>query len=149
MSHKPTKAERLARVGTVMELLAAGGRRRDIVQYCADSFKVGERCADNYIRDAFELMAKQAEFRHDRELGRSLVRLNNIFVRCMADELYAVALNVEAKRIQLLGLAEPSTIRHLLQPEGDLSDDEMAGKSDGELRKLIDTPEDGTSPRLN
>lgn len=132
MSHKPTSVERLLRVEKVMELLAAGTKRARIVQYCAEKWQVVERTADNYIAAAYELMADESRIRRDREMGRSLIRLNNLYMRAMTDEQYNTALAVERERIQLLGLRAPERIAFEL-PEGT---DPLEGMSIEELWEL-------------
>lgn len=52
MSEKPTEIERINRVRIVEEMIVKGCGRNYILQFCSENFDVGDRCSDNYIKEA-------------------------------------------------------------------------------------------------
>src|SRR3990167_2619821 len=95
-----------ARTEQVLELLAAGLSRREIIRWAAEKteWAVGSRTIDRLIRRAGKLFESESAPLRAREIGKSLRRLEMLFSRCLAEKDYKGALAVEARRIALLGL---------------------------------------------
>ncbi len=116
--HSPriTKAEKEARVNKVYELLIAGARRYQILQYASSEktgWNVTPRQVDSYIQEANALIAADSEFVRPRELGRAIAALDDLYQRCMKVQDYQRALAARRELNALLSLYEPPAAQTL------------------------------------
>jgi hypothetical protein len=116
-----------ARVTKVYEMLIAGARRYQILQYAASEkadWNVSTRTVDYYIQEANALIAQEAEWHRGRELGRAIAALDDLYQRCMKVQDYQRALAVRRELNTLLGLHAPpaaQTIRLLGVDQAELA----------------------------
>ena len=106
---RTTKAEHERRITKMVELLALGLTRGEIIQYASEHTKWGvvDRTIDSYIQHATEVFKKAAKTDRAKAIGRSKVRLNILFKRNMKITDYKAALQVIKTEAELLGLNEP------------------------------------------
>lgn len=112
---KVTKAEKKQRVDKVMELIASGLLRREILQYTAEktTWNVSERMIDYYIEAANNQFVLESKFDPKRETRIAERRFSAIFKAAMKVQDYQRAISAEWKRCELLGLPQPQTLRIL------------------------------------
>lgn len=113
---KSTNDEIKRRIGEVSNLLITGQKRHQIVQYASDSgWGVDPRQVDTYIARAKQLLSEEGqEAKAGRNMlfGISLRRLNLLFVKTMAIQDYARALQAQKEIHTLLALYEPQ-VQHI------------------------------------
>ena len=71
---KSTKFEAERRIEQVAEMLLLGTTRSNIIRYVADQWKIQERQADNYIRDARKSIMDSNAFDKEQLIGESIKR---------------------------------------------------------------------------
>jgi hypothetical protein len=103
---RSTAAEVGRRVDAIYDLLLQGASRRALRQYAeGHGWGVSSRQLDTYARRAREQLAAAAERDRDFELGRTLERLDLLFMKALAAEDRAEARAVLRDLTDLLGLA--------------------------------------------
>lgn len=127
-SKRITKAEKIRRIDLIFDLLSKGFPRSKILQYISQqeadgnlAWGVSERMIGNYIKDASARFAELAEVRQTERFGRALVRLDDLYARCLDAHDYKTALAVVKTEVDLIGLAPPKRIEadvNLTTPEG-------------------------------
>ena len=97
------------RINKVIEWLVLGLSRAQILQYAAEKteWNISERQIDTYISRANEEIEKHAQTVRERELGKSIKRLEMLFHSCMKVQDYQRALAVQKELNELLGLKAP------------------------------------------
>jgi hypothetical protein len=132
---RSTAAEVALRIETVYDLQMKGVGRHGMQVYAANhGWGVSPRQLDTYARRARAQFAKAAERDRAVELGRSLERLDLLFMRALAENDGTEAQAVLKDLTELLGLAAAQ--RHELAGPGGaplLSQDELAA----EFRALL------------
>lgn len=111
MGNKANNAESEQRVNEVYLLLLSGASRYEIVQYAA-KWDIGWRQADNYIAKANARFEESAATVRDRELGKSIQRLNKLYQSLLKIQDYKGALQTQKELNTLLGLHAPSKLEH-------------------------------------
>jgi hypothetical protein len=127
---RSTAAEVALRIETVYDLQMKGVGRHGLQVYAANhGWGVSPRQLDTYARRARVQFAKAAQRDHVVELGRSLERLDLLFMRALAENDRAEARAVLKDLTELLGLGAAQ--RHELAGPGGaplLSQDELAAQ---------------------
>ena len=59
-------------------MLVDGHSRSDVIQFCAETFDVGERCTDNYIADARERLNQDCQITREALLAEALAGYRSI-----------------------------------------------------------------------
>lgn len=77
MGRKSTNVEIDERINTVYDLLLRAHSRTQIVRYCAEKWKVGERQAENYIARARQLQQLDAAIERPEWLQAAIARLQD------------------------------------------------------------------------
>ncbi len=103
---KTTQTELLKRVNVILNLVVSGLNRAEIMRYVANKtpWGVSERTIDSYLARARRVIAAVANVEQKRELGLSMLRLEELFKRSLAGRDYKAALAVQKERHELLGL---------------------------------------------
>lgn len=142
---KSTNEEIKRRIGEVSNLLITGQKRHQIVQYASDSgWGVDPRQVDTYIARAKQLLSEEGQeskLNRDMLFGMSLRRINLIFVKTMAIQDYARALQAQKEINTLLALYEPQVqhVDHTTKGEKlGMTDDERFARIAG----ILDTARD-------
>ena len=78
VAKKSTKSEKEFRVQAVYGLLVDGRSRTDILQYSAETWKVSERTADQYIADARKRLEADCQITREALLAEALAGYRSI-----------------------------------------------------------------------
>lgn len=109
MPGKTEKAERIKRVDAVFDLLIAGARRRDIIEYAQkNNWGVVPATIDTYIRSANDKLIQESQANREQELGRAINRLHNLYARASRVNDFRTALAAQRELSLLLGLHAPT-----------------------------------------
>lgn len=104
-----TDAEVERRIGEVFNLLVAGVRRREVLQFAASQgWDLKDRQVDNYIAAATEQIRNAASVDKAMELGRAIRRLHHLYQASQRIQDHKTSLAVARELTALLGLAAPS-----------------------------------------
>lgn len=122
------------RIGEVFKLLLRGASRDDILKHLGDSGVDAESTVNWYVSKANARFKELSKANSERELGRQLARLEDLYSRVFRIQDYRTALAVAKERNELLGLYPAKTEKHEhsgpgggpIQIERVLSDDELA-----------------------
>jgi hypothetical protein len=85
-------------------LLCDGKSRGEIVQFCADQWKLADRQADTYIQKARAQLEKDAELSRPAFLAEVLGRLRNYEQQAARRGQLMVAVNCVRLQTELVGL---------------------------------------------
>jgi len=107
---RTTKAENEIRVAKVVELLALGLTRGEIIRYTSEKTKwdVSTRTIEKYMQKATIEIIAAAKTDRAATIGRAKVRLDMLYKRNMKITDYKAALQVMKREAELLGLDEPT-----------------------------------------
>ena len=108
VANKPTMAEKKLRVDSVYGMLVDGASRANIVQFCAETFEVGERTADNYIAAARELIERDSDMSRPAFLAEALAGLRQIRLSAARRGQHQVCVNAIRLQAELVGLTGKS-----------------------------------------
>jgi hypothetical protein len=108
VANKPTMAEKKLRVDSVYGMLVDGASRGNIVQFCAETFDVGERTADNYIAAARELIERDSDMSRPAFLAEALAGLRQIRLSAARRGQHQVCVNAIRLQAELVGLTGKS-----------------------------------------
>ena len=100
------------RVADVFKLLLRGASREDVLRHLAENDVQAERTADFYISKANAKFKALSRTNSERELGRQLSRLEDLYQRVFRIQDYRTALAVTKERSELLGLYPDSKVKH-------------------------------------
>lgn len=108
---KATEAIVQRRVSDIHNLLVAGVRRAQILQYAAEqNWGLQERQIDTYIARATEQIREDSRIDREKELGRAINRLHNLYQATQREQDHRGSLAVVQQMSQLLGLAAAAKI---------------------------------------
>jgi hypothetical protein len=102
VARKCTNTEADQRVNAVYDLLLRANSRAQIIRFCADSWGVGERQAENYMARARQLMALDSELARPQWLEAALSRLQEYERRASDKDQLGTALMALEKQARLL-----------------------------------------------
>lgn len=110
--HKPTKAEQIQIVSEIYKILIIGLGRRDISRYLAEktTWELAERTIDLYIARATKEIAAVAKFSREEQLGKALLRLNDLYVKTTKIQDYKTAICALKELNELMGLYAPKQL---------------------------------------
>lgn len=105
--NKATAAQTEERINKVFDLLVSGATRQQILQYVAKKtdWKLADRQVDNYIAKATERITAAGKTRREEELGKAVLRLQQLYFMCLTLQNFQTALNVQREINKLLGLS--------------------------------------------
>lgn len=111
-SQKPTAVEKDKRVNQVLKLLLNGLSRAEICQFVSEKtdWNVDERTIDRYIAEANAIFKEKSNIIREQEIGKSLLRLENLYARNMQITDFKAALAVQKEINAMLGLNAPKSI---------------------------------------
>lgn len=102
MARKCNNTESDQRVNAVYSLLLRAHSRRQIIQFAAENWGIGERQADIYIARARQLLALDAEIERPQWLEAALARLQEYERRAGDKDQIGTALVALEKQAKLL-----------------------------------------------
>lgn len=133
---RPTDEEIVQRVSDVYVLLLNGTPRRSILQHAARTWGVKTRQADEYIaRASAEFDARSAVI-YEREHGKALARLDDLYYRAITKGDLKLALDTQRERNKVLGLYAPTRTELTGAAGGPIKHMDVTKLSDDELRTL-------------
>jgi hypothetical protein len=87
-------------------LMIVAGRGGDRVRSaCLESLDMTEAEADATISEARRRLTVAADTVHDEEVGKAVMRINDLYARCMLKQDYRGALDAQRELNRLLGLS--------------------------------------------
>lgn len=110
MGTKANAAEQRQRVNEVMQMLAEGASRPEILEFAGKKWEISRASTDNLIKRANGAFAAEAETIREAELGRALRRLNTIFAKSMKVQDYRVAISAQKEINSLLALYQKTPL---------------------------------------
>ena len=102
MARKCNNAESEHRVNAVYDLLLRAHSRKQIIQFAAENWGIGDRQVDNYIARARELLAQDAELARPQWMHSALARLQEYERRAADKDQINTALIALDKQARLL-----------------------------------------------
>ena len=102
MARKCNNAESEHRVNAVYDLLLRAHSRKQIIQFAAENWGIGDRQVDNYIARARELLAQDAELARPQWMHSALARLQEYERRAADKDQLNTALIALDKQARLL-----------------------------------------------
>lgn len=115
---KATNAEIEQRISEVYQLVVNGARRAKILRHATDSgWDINERQIDRYIARATDMMREAAIVDREKELGRAIARLHDLYERAHADGNHATSLAILREMTQLTGVAAAAKLE-ISGPDG-------------------------------
>lgn len=102
--HRPTAAEKDARVSTVMTMLLSGSRRIEICEFGLKQWGIQYGQTDRYIADATALIKASADKTRDEEIIEHVGRMDLIFRFATGEGDYSNAIKAAQDKAKLRGL---------------------------------------------
>jgi hypothetical protein len=99
-----TKVETEHRINTVYKWLSEGNSRAQVVQLCADKWRISERHSDNYMRRAREKLMEDCELERPAWIAEALQRLRIVEQQAMKKNQPASAINAIQLQAKLIGI---------------------------------------------
>lgn len=109
--HRPTAAEKEARVSTVMTMLLSGARRIEICQFASKTWMTTARQADRYIAQATGWIRENAAKSRDEYIAEHIGRMDAVYRSSYSAADYGNAIKAAQDRAKLLGLYPTEKMR--------------------------------------
>ena len=106
-NYKSDSSVMLKRINTVYLLKIQGFQRKDIIQYCADNFKVGERQTDKYIFDANKMFKDNIDKHIDDKKFEILNQYYDLYQKNYKDDDFRECRNILKDISIVLGVEAP------------------------------------------
>lgn len=123
---KPTAAERMIRVMTVLELLIKGKSRDYIVRYCSEKWEVEERSTDNYIADARDQIKYEIDKHKEEHVNLALLQFNDLYDKNYLIQDYRECRQVLESKLKYLDMKPGYLKKPLKQPRDNIKPIESA-----------------------
>lgn len=104
---RATKAEIKRRETELFKLTLRGGFEGDILDYAVNEYGISESSAYKYISKVYERLEEHSKIIRDRELGKALGRLAELYQMSYKLHDFKVCLAVQKEINALLGLYAP------------------------------------------
>jgi hypothetical protein len=146
-AYHPTADEMADRLSLISELILRGARRSEIIEWVATNrseWGIAESTVVKYIRMARESIRKDGQDRDfGMELGKSLMRLDDLYSKAMAAMEYRTALGVMKEINRLWGFDKAISERlikegQVLPPMEQLSFDDLYKLKHGSMPPIQD-----------
>lgn len=109
---RPPSALVEKRVGEVYLLLLRGASRADVLRHLAENDVEPERTADWYISRATDRFKAASKVNLEKERGRQLARLEDLYNRLFRIQDYRTALAVAKERSELAGIYPEKVVKN-------------------------------------
>lgn len=106
-SYKSDSSEIEKRVNTVYLLILQGFQRKQIIQYCSDTFKVGDRQTDVYLTKAREIIKSNIDNDTSSKKNEVLNQFYDLYQKNYQLEDYRECRNLLANISNILGIEAP------------------------------------------
>lgn len=144
------------RIGEVYLLLLRGASRADILRHLAENDGAAERTAEWYIGKATARFKAASKVNAEKERGRQLARLEDLYNRLFRIQDYRTALAVLKERNELAGIYPEKVVKNEHSGPNGSPISLVVGRADvdpEELRRRLreldgDEAQEGRRPRL-
>lgn len=109
---KADSSEVESRVNTIYLMLLQGYVRKQIIQYCAENYKIGERATDQYLQKARELFSGNIESETQNKKFEILTQYYDLYQKNYSEQDYKECRNILKDIAQVLGIEAPKKIDH-------------------------------------
>jgi hypothetical protein len=83
--------------------------RATVRKSCRENLKIQDEDVEEVIAEARRRLTLATDYHRDEELGKAILRYENLYSDCYKIKDYKTALNAEHRRTTLLGLHKPQT----------------------------------------
>lgn len=105
--HKSDSSEYEKRVNQIYLLILQGFQRKQIIQFVAENYKVGERQTDEYLQKAREIIKLNIDTDTSSKKNEILTQLYDLYNKNYLDEDYRECRNLLAQISNILGVEAP------------------------------------------
>ena len=105
--YKSDSSEMEKRVNTVYLMLLQGFQRKQIIQYCSEQFKIGERQTDEYLGKAREIIKSNIDCDTSNKKNEVLNQFYDLYQKNYALEDYRECKSVLLAIASILGVEAP------------------------------------------
>lgn len=105
--YKSDSSEMDKRVNIVYLMLLQGFQRKQIIQYCADNFQIGERQTDEYLGKAREIIKSNIDCDTSSKKNEILNQFYDLYQKNYALEDYRECRNLLTNISNILGVEAP------------------------------------------
>lgn len=105
--YKSDSSEMDKRVNIVYLMLLQGFQRKQIIQYCADNFQIGERQTDEYLGKAREIIKSNIDCDTSSKRNEILNQFYDLYQKNYALEDYRECRNLLTNISNILGVEAP------------------------------------------
>ena len=105
--YKSDSSEMEKRVNTVYLMLLQGFQRKQVIQYCADNFNIGERQTDEYLGKAREIIKSNIDCDTSNKKNEVLNQFYDLYQKNYALEDYRECKSVLLAIASILGVEAP------------------------------------------
>jgi len=105
--YKSDSSEMDKRVNTIYLMLLQGFQRKQIIQYCSDNFKIGERQTDEYLGKAREIIKSNIDCDTSSKKNEILNQFYDLYQKNYALEDYRECRNLLTNISNILGVEAP------------------------------------------
>jgi hypothetical protein len=109
--YKSDSSETEKRVNTVYLMILQGFQRKQIIQYCADKFKVGERQTDEYLRKAREIISSNIDTDVSHKKNEIISMFYDLYQKNYALEDFKECRFIAQKICEVIGVDAPKLIK--------------------------------------
>ena len=109
--YKSDSSETEKRVKTGYLMILQGFQRKQIIQYCADKFKVGERQTDEYLRKAREIISSNIDTDVSHKKNEIISMFYDLYQKNYALEDFKECRVIAQKIGEVFGVEAPKVIK--------------------------------------
>lgn len=106
--YKSDSSEMEKRIHTIYLMLLQGFQRKQVIQYCADNFKIGERQTDEYLGKAREIIKSNINCDTSNKKNEVLNQFYDLYQKNYALEDYKECKSVLMAIAGILGVQAPT-----------------------------------------
>jgi len=92
------------RIKEIIEKLLEGQSRSDLIQFCTETYDIGERQADNYLKKANKEIKSMVEKDLTRDYNKAVLRYEKLYNLHFIKKDFKTCINVNEKLCNLQGL---------------------------------------------
>lgn len=105
--YKSDSSEMEKRVNTIYLMILQGFQRKQVIQYCADNFKIGERQTDSYLIKAREIIKSNIDNDTSSKKNEILNQFYDLYQKNYSLEDFKECRNILMSISQILGVQAP------------------------------------------
>jgi hypothetical protein len=94
----------------IFEMMLKGYRKSQIVRFCSENYKIGERQVEKYITQVNDDFAERSEKRKEVLIGQAIARYNDLYQKSYQIQDYRECRAVQESINKMFGINEPDKI---------------------------------------